>query len=56
MSPILAYREAFVLSASLDLAGALIAATAAEKGLPLCTANDKHYRVIPEVEVVVFRP
>jgi predicted nucleic acid-binding protein len=50
------YLEDHCLSSGLDLGDALIAATAFEKGLPLCTANKKHYRAIPGLELEFFRP
>jgi predicted nucleic acid-binding protein len=50
------YMEDFVLSSGLDIADALIAATAAEHNCRLCTANDRHYRVIPGLAMDVFRP
>ena len=50
------YMEEYALSMGLDLADALIAATAAEYKMPICTANDKHYRTIPGIELDVFRP
>ncbi len=50
------YMEEFTLSAGLDLADALIAATAAEHKVALCTANDKHYRKIPGLTIARFRP
>ena len=50
------YMEEFALSTGLDLADALIAATAAEHKVPICTANDKHYKAIPGIELAVFRP
>ena len=50
------YMEEFALSAGLDLADALIAATAAESKIPICTANDKHYRKIPGLTISTFRP
>ena len=48
--------ENFALSHNLQLADALIAATALSTGLPLMTANDKHYRFIDELALRVFRP
>ncbi len=50
------YMEAFALSSGLELADALLAATAAEHGLTLCTANHRHYRVITELTLSIFRP
>lgn len=50
------YMEAFALGAGLDLADALIAATAAEQKISICTANDKHYKRIPNLALSVFRP
>ena len=50
------YMEEYALSAGLDLADALVAATAAEHKIPICTANDKHYKAIPGIELELFRP
>ena len=50
------YMEEYVVSAGVEMADALIAATAAESAALLCTANDRHYRFIPDVELHVFRP
>jgi predicted nucleic acid-binding protein len=50
------YVEEHFLAHSLRLADALIAATAVEHGLPLATANVKHYRVVQELEIELFRP
>ena len=43
-------------SHALQLADALIAATAIEHGLSLATANDKHYNVVNNLKLEVFRP
>ncbi|MBD3894525.1 type II toxin-antitoxin system VapC family toxin [Halomonas sp. ML-15] len=48
--------ESYALSHSMQMADALIAATAMELGLPLLTANDRHYRHIDGLEIEVFRP
>lgn len=50
------YVEEFALSSGLELADALIAATACEHGIELCTANDRHYRVIADLGLQIFRP
>jgi predicted nucleic acid-binding protein len=50
------YVEQNYLSSSMQLADALIAATATSNGLPILTANDKHYKVIKELEINKFRP
>ena len=48
--------ESHFHSHALQLADALIAATALEHGLSLATANDKHYRVVTNLQLDVFRP
>jgi hypothetical protein len=50
------YVEEYFLSHSMQLADALIGATCSNYGLKLCTANDKHYKIIKELDIVVFRP
>jgi predicted nucleic acid-binding protein len=50
------YVEEFCLKASMQMADALIAATAAEHGETLSTANQKHYKVVSELAIKVFRP
>jgi predicted nucleic acid-binding protein len=50
------YVEEYFLSHSMQLADALIGATAANRGLILHTANDKHYRAIRDLEMRIFRP
>ena len=50
------YVEKFYLSNSFALGDALIAATCLAYGEKLCTANDKHYKVIPNLDTDIFRP
>jgi len=48
--------EEFVLAYRIGLEDALIAATALERQDSLATGNDKHFRMIPGLELKVFRP
>jgi predicted nucleic acid-binding protein len=50
------FVEEYFLSHSMQLADALIGATATMYGMTLITANDKHYKIIKELEMEVFRP
>ena len=50
------YVETYSLSHSMDLADALIAATCVEENDTLVTANDKHYKVVKDLQMTVFRP
>ncbi len=50
------YIEEYASRAGLEVADALIAATAVETGTRLCTANRKHYLVIADLEIEPFRP
>jgi predicted nucleic acid-binding protein len=50
------YVETYGLKASLGIADALIAATAAEHNLTLCTANRRHYARISDLRLRVVRP
>lgn len=50
------YIERHYLGHSLQLADALIASTAITNGLPLLTGNDKHYKVIKELNITKFKP
>jgi predicted nucleic acid-binding protein len=38
------------------VADALIASTALVNGLPILTGNDKHYKMIKELDIINFRP
>ncbi|WP_017926228.1 type II toxin-antitoxin system VapC family toxin [Thioalkalivibrio sp. HL-Eb18] len=48
--------ETYALSHNMQMADALIAASATQLGLPLVTANDRHYRHIEGLEIHLFRP
>ena len=50
------YVERHFLSHSLQLADALIATTALANGLSIVTGNDKHFKIIKEVNIKKFRP
>ena len=49
------FMEQFAIRSSLELADALIAASAVRRRSPLCTGNVKHFRVIKELELQPFR-
>ncbi len=49
------YLEEHALKDGMAMADALIAATAMESGLVLCTGNFKHFRVIKDLTLDVFR-
>lgn len=48
--------EAYALSHNLQMADALIAASALSTGQTLLTANDRHYRFMDGVDIEVFTP
>ena len=48
--------ERHFLSDSLRLADALIASTALANGVPVLTANDKHYKAVSQLDIEIFRP
>ena len=50
------WSEEFALSHSLELADALIAATADTRGLLLLTGNIKDYKFLPGLNVEAFKP
>ena len=50
------YVEQHFLSHSMQLADALIGATAIAHGLPILTGNDKHYKVIKDLQIKKFVP
>jgi len=50
------FVEQHFLSHSIQLADALIGATAIAYGLPLLTGKYKHYKILKEVQIQKFRP
>ena len=50
------FVEQHYLSHSIQLADALIGATAIAYGLPVLTGNDKHYKILKDMQIKKFRP
>jgi len=50
------YMEEYSLSHGLMAGDALIAATAAESNMELCSSNAKHFRPIKDLKLKVFNP
>ena len=50
------YIEAYSLSHGLRAGDALIAATAAENNMILCSSNAKHFKPIKDLKLKVFHP
>ncbi len=50
------YIQEYALSHSMLLADGLIAATVVQYGEVLFTANDKHYKYLPTIEIKKFDP
>lgn len=50
------YVEQHFLSHSIQLADALIGATAISHGLPILTGNNKHYKILKDLQIKKFRP
>ena len=50
------YIEQYAMGARLGVTDALIAATAVEHGLTLCTGNYRHFRMIAGLALRPFRP
>jgi len=48
--------EQHFLSHSMQLADALIGATAISHGLPILTGNDKHFRALKDIQIKKFTP
>jgi predicted nucleic acid-binding protein len=52
----LVYVEEYGLSSGMRAGDAIIAATASENNMTLATGNAKHFKVVKELELKVFRP
>lgn len=50
------YVEEYTMACGLRAGDAVIAATAAEHGLTLCTGNAKHFKPIKDLKLQVFKP
>lgn len=50
------YIQKYSLSSSLRAGDAIIAATAAENRMTLCTANEKHFKIINGLKLSLFKP
>jgi predicted nucleic acid-binding protein len=50
------FVEQYFLSHSIQLADALISATAISHGIPILTGNDKHYKIFKDMQIRKFRP
>jgi len=50
------FVEQHYLSHSIQLADSLIGATAIAYGLPILTSNDKHYKILKNLQLKKFRP
>ena len=50
------YIEEYTLSSGLRSGDAIIAATAVESGMALVFSNAKHFKVIKDLELKVFKP
>ena len=52
----LIYLEEYTLSNGLDAGDAIIAATAMEYNLPLCSGNKKHFKIFKDLDFKPFNP
>mgnify|MGYP006103484609 CR=1 FL=1 len=50
------YIEEYALKHGIQMADALIAATAIENGTDLCTSNYKHFKCIEDLSLKTFKP
>lgn len=52
----LIYVEEYALSSGMRAGDAIIAATAVENNLPVVSSNAKHFKVVRELQLKVFKP
>jgi predicted nucleic acid-binding protein len=52
----LVYVEEYGLSSGMRAGDSIIAATASENGMPLLTGNARHFKVVKELELKIFKP
>ena len=52
----LVYVEEYGLASGMRAGDAIIAATASENNMPLATGNAKHFKVVKELELKVYKP
>jgi len=52
----LVYVEEYGLASGMRAGDAIIAATATENGLTLCSGNAKHFKSVKELDLRVFKP
>lgn len=50
------YIEEYAITHGVRAGDAIIAATAVENNLPLCSSNAKHFKAIKELKLKVFNP
>jgi len=50
------YIEEYTLSSGLRSGDAIIAATAVENNMPLFSSNAKHFKMIKELKLKIFKP
>jgi predicted nucleic acid-binding protein len=50
------YIDEYSLVSGLRMADALVAATASENRMSLCTGDCGHYRALKDIEIIRFRP
>jgi len=52
----LIYVEEYALSSNMRSGDAIIAATAVENNLPMVSSNARHFKVVKDLQLQIFRP